>query len=410
MKKLIVPSSADIKIHAPSSKSFLQRAIALALLAEGKTVIEKPTYSDDVKAALSVAESLGAELGVKPDSISITGGVRQVKSELNCGEAGLCIRMFSAVASLISPHFTISGKASLMKRPAGIISDALEKFGMRCKSRNGFPPLEISGKFKGAKAEIDGSLSSQVLTGLLIALPKAENDSHLIVKNLKSTPYIDLTLDLIEKFGGKIEHNNYKDFFIRGKQKYNAFVGKAEGDWSGAAFPAVAGVISGSAEIAGLDFNSPQADIALLDALKLSGADFKIKNGKLICKKTNKLNAFEFDAENCPDLFPPLVALATYADGKSVISGAKRLTHKESNRAESLKIEFGKIGIKINVEGNKMFVEGGKPRGGKVFSHNDHRIAAALAVAGLSAESPTEIEAAESVNKSYPDFFSDLIG
>jgi 3-phosphoshikimate 1-carboxyvinyltransferase len=297
----------------------------------------------------------------------------------------------------------------------------LPELGVAIKSNNGKLPLKVKGRLQPRNISIDGSLSSQFLTGLLMAYSAAgASDVSIWVKNLKSRPYIDLTLDVMKQFGFPVpENRNYEEFYFpSASHKDNDATGVAdsartytvEGDWSGGAFLLVAGAIAGNIVVEGLDVLSTQADKAILIALQQTGAILSIQDNRIeIGPASKNLKPFHFDATECPDLFPPLVALASYCDGKSVIAGATRLTHKESNRAITLQEEFGKLGIHISLQGDIMIVEGGSGiRGSHVHSHHDHRIAMACAVAALKANRETLIEEAEAINKSYPDFYSDI--
>ena len=403
----VFPKSLNKTVKAPASKSIMQRVIALSLLSEGRVIVKNPSFSDDVLSAIRVAGALGTSVQFTADEIVIerTDGI--METNINFGESGLSTRMFSPILSLFGNDFTLNGKGSLLKRPVEGIKDALGQFGVSVKTNNGFLPIEIFGKLEGGKIEIDGSLSSQVLTGLLIALPKASKDSEIIVKNLKSKPYVNLTLAMIEYFGGNIVNENYEKFIIKGNQKYFASNYIVEGDWSGAAFLLVAGLISEKMEVSGLNINSLQADKGIVSAIKKAKGHIFINKDSIKTIKSN-LRGFEFDATDCPDLFPPLVALASFCEGTTKIKGASRLTHKESNRAIVLKTEFAKIGINITLNGDVMLIQGGKPTGGTIDSHNDHRIAMAAGVVALGAESEITILNADSVNKSYTRFFRDI--
>jgi len=261
---------------------------------------------------------------------------------------------------------------------------------------------------------VDGSLSSQFLTGLLMSYAAADADDVTItVNNLTSKPYIDLTLQVMDHFGWRVENDNYERFYFN--QPYRPIPKKlwegtyqVEGDWSGAAFLLVAGVIAGNIIVKGLIGGSTQADRAIVDALERCGAHIAASENMLGTGPAS-LRAFRFDANECPDLFPPLVALAAYCEGVTTISGTNRLTHKESNRALTLQEEFGKMGIKVDLDGDQMHITGGPVTGAHVSSHHDHRIAMACAVAALKAKGPTLIEEAQAVNKSYPDFYEHLI-
>lgn len=404
----IEPQKINKTIKAPASKSVMQRVIACAVLSEEKTIINNYSLCEDCKAALKIAEDLGAEITIKNKQIIINPGKNQIKNNINCGESGLGVRMFTPLVSLFGKEFTITGKGSLTKRPISGIEEALKQAGVECKTNKGYIPIEISGKMSGGYFEIDGSLGSQILTGLLISLPKAEKKSIIKVSNLKSKPYIDLTLSVLSKFDIEVENFDYKEFHIKGNQKFKAGAFNIEGDWSSAAILLIAGLISGEVTITGLNINSKQADIKILDAINKAEGNIRVNKNSIVTKKS-KLRGFDFDATHCPDLFPPLVVMAAYSTGISKIKGVSRLIHKESNRAEVLQKEFKKLGIEIILQKDFMRIKGGVIKGGIADSHNDHRIATAAAVAALGAENPVKIKNSDSINKSYPNFYKDLL-
>jgi 3-phosphoshikimate 1-carboxyvinyltransferase len=242
-------------------------------------------------------------------------------------------------------------------------------------------------------------------------------DVSIKVNNLKSKPYVDLTLDVMKQFGLKLpENKNYEEFYFYNDSSQVSPTGgdlegadyTVEGDWSGGAFLLVAGAIAGSIKVRGLDLLSTQADKAIVDALMNANASI-VMDAKGIQLHATEMNAFEFDAIDCPDLFPPLVALAAYCKGETKIKGVSRLAHKESNRGLTLQEEFGKMGVKIDLNEDVMIVHGGNGvKGATVHSRHDHRIAMACAVAALKAEGETVIEEAQAVKKSYPDFYEHL--
>ena len=396
-------------IIAPPSKSMAQRAIAAALLANGTTRIFLGTHAEDIEASIRIVSALGAKVTSDGSNcIAVTGGLSPVSEEIDCGEAGLSMRMFSSIAALSPKKLKLVGRGSLETRPMKAVEEFLVGLGATVSLNGELPPISIQGPIKPGRISIDGSLSSQFLTGLLLALPTLPGDTTLDVRNLKSKPYVEMTLELIADFGVKIEHNSeLSNFFIPGNQKYLARDYKVEGDWSGASFLAVAGAIAGEVTIENLRTDSKQADRRIVDAILAFGALLtSLEHSLKIKKSSNK--SFTFDATECPDLFPPLVALAANANGVSKIKGVHRLKHKESDRENALTSEFKKLGIKIQTEEDYLVVVGGPITGGKVFSHYDHRIAMALAVAGLNASGAVEIEQPECVAKSYPDFYKDL--
>ena len=409
----IQPGKILGNIDAPTSKSSMQRACAAALLNDGKTIITNPGRSNDDLAALGVIDNLGAKvLHQSTNELVIESkGVKPVSREMNCGESGLGIRMFAPIAALSDQEIIINGTGSLLSRPMDFFDEIFPKLGIEIESNHGKLPIKIKGPLKPVDITIDGSLSSQFLTGLLMAYGKAATKPVTItVNNLKSKPYIDLTLQVMQEFGYSVINHQYESFEIHpvnvpSHQPKNYLV---EGDWSGAAFLLVAGAIAGEITIKGLNVFSSQADKAILRALTMSEAVVSIAEDQIVIGP-GKLKAFHFDATDCPDLFPPLVALASFCDGTTVIEGVSRLAHKESNRGLTLQEEFGKMGIEITLQDDLMLVKGGTGlKAAIVHSHHDHRIAMACAVAALRAEGETTIEEAEAINKSYPTFYSDL--
>lgn len=407
MERHLEPSALKGNIKAPASKSMTQRAIAAALLADGQSIIHNPSYCDDSLAAMSIAVGLGARVDPQVNELKITGSATLKETKLNCGESGLAIRMFSPIVALYPAEITLVGANSLKKRPMSMIEEALTQLGAKCTASGGFLPLTITGPINGGKCEIDGSVSSQLLTGLLIALPLANKDSEIKVNNLKSRPYIDMTIELLKSFGIRIENSDYSTFHIPGNQKYVPHNYTVEGDWSGGAFLLVAGAINGQIKVTGLRNDSRQSDMGILKALRSAGADLT-EGEDFIEVSKSKLKAFEYDATQSPDLFPPLVTLASFGEGTSSIKGVSRLIHKESNRAETLKEEFHKMNIRIEINDDMMYVTGGQPVGVRVESHDDHRIAMAVAVAALGATGKVSIRDSQCVAKSYPGFFDDL--
>jgi len=414
----IHPSTLKGAIQAPASKSSMQRACAAALLHHGKTIIRNPGHANDDKAALDIIQKLGAAISKEASEIEITSkGIHPVAQEINCGESGLGIRMFTPLVALSENEIIINGTGSLLTRPMGFFDDILPALGVQVKSNDGKLPLVIQGPLVPATIEVNGSLSSQFLTGLLLAYGASTitDEVTIHVNDLKSKPYIDLTLDVMKQFGMQVpENKNYEAFIFHSANSaaaaevINDITYTVEGDWSGGAFLLVAGAIAGPITVRGLDLSSTQADKAIVDALMAANAAIAM-DAKGIQLHPVEMDAFYFDATDCPDLFPPLVALAAYCKGKTTLKGVSRLTHKESNRAITLQDEFDKMGVTIDLEDDLMIIHGGGiVKGADVHSHHDHRIAMACAISGLKADSEMVIEEAQAVNKSYPDFYRDL--
>jgi 3-phosphoshikimate 1-carboxyvinyltransferase len=427
MRATVHPNSIKGEQVAPASKSSMQRACAAALIHRGTTTILNPGHSNDDLAALDVIQKLGAVVQLEqssnekynPTSITVhSDGVKPIGTNMNCGESGLGIRMFTPIAALSDQTITIEGEGSLLKRPMHFFDTIFPKLGIEIESKDGYLPIQIKGPLKPVNIEVDGSLSSQFLTGLLMAYAASDATNAVIhVKDLKSKPYIDLTLAVLNAFGWNVQHQQYERFEFLAHPPLAAHINyTVEGDWSGAAFLLVAGAIAGPITVKGLQLNSMQADKAVMQALKAAGASIKINEDQIFigpakdsAEMDTQLKAFEFDATDCPDLFPPLVALAALCNGVTTLHGVSRLAHKESDRGLTLQTEFAKLGIRIDLNQDTMLVYGGTGiHGAEVFSQHDHRIAMACGIAALSADAPITITDAEAVNKSYTDFFLDL--
>ena len=395
-------------VTPPCSKSYAQRALAAALLAEGETILRNLDFCDDTLSAIRVIETLGAKVErLDERTVKVRGGLAPQASTINVGESGLATRMFTPIASLCNVPITIQGEGTLLYRPMNMMIEPLRQLGVQVRDGGGRLPVEVCGPVKGGEIEVDGSVSSQFLTGLLMALPLAEEDTTILVENAVSKPYLDMTIDLASKFGVNIQHNDYKEFFVEGCQKYEAADLIIEGDWSAAAMLLVAGAVAGEITLTNVSMLSKQADVAICDALVRAGASVTSEPNSITVEHRD-LVAFEFDATQCPDLFPALAVLAAAAEGESVIYGTHRLEHKESNRAESIAKEYAKLGIEVRLEGDAMYIKGGKIRSAECESHHDHRIAMSLAVSALRSDGEIAIRGAECVAKSYPDFFEVL--
>jgi 3-phosphoshikimate 1-carboxyvinyltransferase len=417
VKATIKPGSIKGEQAVAASKSAMQRACAAAFIRNGQTRLVNAGFSEDDKAALSIIKQMGATVSIGDNFVDITGGnFAKDIGKIDCGESGLSSRLFTSLVALSDKPVTVTGSGSLKTRPFSFFDEILPKLEVSCHSDNGHLPLEITGPLKPADLVIDGSLSSQFLTGLLFAFTAAKaHNVTITVNDLASKPYIDLTLKVMQDFNLPVpENNNYQQFyfpaqFITGNTSDELLEYTIEGDWSGAAFLLVAGAINGKQlDVKGLDLLSVQADRKIIEALVAAGADMDFRSDDIRMKKS-KLKGFEFDARDCPDLFPPLVSLACYCEGETIINGVHRLEHKESHRALTLQEEFGKLGVKIVVNDDNLIVKPPKViRGAFTDSHNDHRIAMALAVTALNAENEVVINHAEAVKKSYPYFWQHL--
>jgi 3-phosphoshikimate 1-carboxyvinyltransferase len=413
---IVYPGPIQGQVKAPASKSVMQRICAAAWIRGGKTQITNPGSSDDDHVVIELMRAAGCTLNYDQQGRLL---IDAVKPELNTlsavhyGESGLAARMCTPILALSGQKTALLANESLSKRPMQFFEDVLPKLGVSVAMKDGHLPATIAGRLVPKNIVVDGSLSSQFITGLLFAYAAAgAKGVGIKVDNPVSMPYLELTIEVMRAAGLKVpDLRNSNTYYFDDKEP--AVAGGTleftiEGDWSGAAFMLVAGAIAGQARVSQLDAFSTQGDKGILNTLMESGVQLSIEASQ-VTAATARLNAFQADATNTPDLFPPLAVLACYANGTSVIEGVGRLRHKESDRAASIIAELGNMGADISLQDDLMIIRGGKPlKGATVSSHGDHRVAMMCAVAALAATGSTRIEGAEAVSKSYPSFFEDL--
>ena len=412
MQATISPGYISGTVAAPPSKSVTQRVLAAALLHNGKTVIRHAGRSDDELVALQIIQQLGASVIHTEGTIEVTSnGVAPVSGSINCGESGLAARLFTPIAALSSKEIIIEGTGSLLQRPMHGFRDVLPLLGVSMTGGDHLP-ITIKGSLQAKSISVNAESGSQFLSGLLFAYSSSAKEPVTIkVTDLKSKPYIYLTLEVLKAFGKPITHNNYKEFYIDPSLFTNPATIEVsiEADWSSAAYLLVAGAIAGDITVKNLNINSKQADRAILDVLQNAGAGIIVEQDAITAKPA-RLQAFEFDATHCPDLFPVLAVLAACCDGESYITGVHRLFHKESNRAESISEMLENFAVPFSLEDDSLCITGVRKLQGTVIdAYHDHRIAMAAAIGALRAGSPVGIKHAEAINKSYPAFYNDLI-
>ena len=425
-------------LEMPVSKSFAQRAVIAAALADGESHLKGYTPCGDNEAALQVARNLGAEVTVDGTDVTIKGisasmGCLDMK-ELHVGESGLLTRMMIPLMAQLCPGpVDFSGEKTLLGRPLTGAAEIMKAFDAGISPDPVCVPLTVSGPLKSGRAEISGKHGSQLISGLLMALPFAERNSSLIVHEPKSIPYMFITLEVLKKFGIKIGNDMLggRDFLesdgdwslctemvfkVRGGQKYKAADIVLEGDWSAAANFLVAGAVFGKAELSGLDTTSLQADLSIMDILMDAGASLSQLDGDRgnITVQRAPLKAVSVDASNCPDLFPIISVLAAFCQGTSRFSGVGRLANKESDRAAAITGMLTSMGVDASIDGDDLVIvgeplatrimNGNLLKGGKYSSHHDHRMVMALKVASLGADGPIEIDDEGCVVKSFPQF------
>jgi len=399
----------------------MQRALAAALICKGESILNNTGISIDSQVAKNIIQNLGAVV------TDISSTSKQIMSEgfphvffppgkkiqIFCGESGLSTRMFAPIASLCTNEIILTGEEQLTKRPMDFFDTYFPLLNIKIKSENGKLPIVLQGPLIPKNIDIDCSEGSQYLTGLLMAYSAVNaNDVMINVKNLKSPGYIRLTLDIMKKFGMQLPvYTNFSSFYFDGKLNNHLpkkRIYTIESDWSNSAFLFIASAIAGQVCLNELDMSSEQPDKIILQILENCGALISYKKNSIEISKSN-LRAFQYDATDTPDLFPPLAALAACCSGTSTIGGVHRLTHKESNRSEAILKELKKMNIPVQIIHDQMIIQGtGSIQSARIESHGDHRIAMMCSILALVADGETIIDQAEVVGKSYPHFFRDL--
>jgi len=410
MKLEITPSRLRGDVVIPPSKSLSHRAIIAAAMAEGRSNITNLKFSEDIKATTEAMESLGAKFQMGEDYEVIDGvdSFTRIKGEIQCRESGSTIRFMIPVALLAQGRVTFKGEGRLCKRPLGTFLDIFDEQGIPYSKGEDELPLTVDGMLKPGRFKVPGDISSQFITGLLYALPKLEGDSVIeISSNLESKGYIDLTLDVLASFGIEIENRGYREFHIRGNQRYSARDYRVEGDYSQVAFWMVVGALGSEIRCLGMRLDSLQGDKEIHKILRDMKAE--MTEGDIITVRPSETKGTVIDLSQCPDLGPIITVLASLSRGRTEIVNAKRLRIKESDRITSMTTELNKLGAKIIETEEGMIIEGvDSLRGGvTVSAWNDHRVAMALAMAATRCEKPIILEGAESVKKSYPHFWAE---
>ena len=418
-------------LQVPASKSFAQRAIIAAALAEGRSHLYRYTPCDDSESAIKAAKAIGARVSRNGTTLTVDGiGAERLNlNEIHAGESGLLTRLLIPLLAVLNDGpVTVTGEKTLLNRPLKGISDIMASFGVIVKENK--VPIHISGNIIPGTAEISGKDGSQLISGLLAALPLCAKPSTLLISEPKSIPYMFITCEVLKKFGIRISSEMEGDeamieqqdwsgctgitFRIKGGQRYHAADIDLEGDWSSAAGFLVAGAIFGKAEVEGLETESIQADLAIGDIIVEAGAVVS-ELDDAICVSKAPLEGFEANLSNAPDLFPVVSVLAAFCSGESRIAGLGRLVGKESNRAEAILQMLKQMGVRAKDEADTLVVRGESLasrllngrllNGGEYTSRGDHRMAMVLKIASIAADSPIIIDDTDCVTKSFPEFF-----
>ncbi len=413
MKQTISRSEVKGAVNAPPSKSYTHRAIAIAALAK-KAQVNFPLISEDTKATIRASVAFGAVIETKKDSLMIRGfeGKPGIPDNvIDIANSGTTLRIMTAVASLVNGATVLTGDASIRTRPNTPLLTALCDLGAMAFSTrdNGMAPIVVRGKMKGGHVHIDGSISSQFISALMIACPFAGNGTTISIKGqLKSRPYVNITIDMLKGAGANIsEDKRANSFTIPPDQEFNISSYNVPGDFSSASYMMAAGALCGEVTIKNL-YPSEQGDSALIEILKEMGAEVLWDEKKGVVKVSkSELRGITVDAGKTPDLVPTLAVLGAASRGTMVIGNAEHVRYKETDRLHAMTVELKKMGVDITEEKDRLVIRGGNLKGASVHGWDDHRIVMALAVAGLVA-GETTIDTTESVSISYPGFFDDL--
>ncbi|OYT62250.1 3-phosphoshikimate 1-carboxyvinyltransferase [Methanosarcinales archaeon ex4572_44] len=409
-------SALEGVVDAPPSKSYTHRAVAIASLGR-RTRVLNPLVSDDTRSTMHACRMLGAEVERMEDHIQIRGTQGKVTTPDNIvdvGNSGTTLRIMSAVSALANGAVVLTGDASIRRRPNNPLIVALNDLGADAFStrNNGMAPLVVRGKLRGGKTFIDGSVSSQFITGLLIACPFAERerDTEIVVRGtLKSRPYVDITLEMLKDAGVEItvEEGVNLTFKVAGGQDLHVSEYRVPGDFSSASYLLAAGALFGELTVSNM-YPTAQGDSAIIQILEEMGADITWNKNKGIVKvRKSRLTGCVIDVGETPDLLPTLAVLGALAEGTTTIKNAKHVRYKETDRIHAIATELAKMGAILKEEEDSLTIEGSKLHSAQLDGWDDHRIVMALTLAGI-ATGNTTINTAESVKISYPNFFEDI--
>lgn len=412
----ILPSELDGHISIPPSKSMSHRAIICAGLSNGKSNIQNIIFSEDISATLEGMSSFGIKYEkFKQDdgkySLVIEGRnpLEALGRTIDCRESGSTLRFLIPIACVLGEEVTFIGKGKLVERPLNEYYKIFEKQNISYKNIKDKLPLTICGKLKGDTFSLRGDISSQFISGLMFALPLLKEDSKIVIStDLESKGYVDLTIDVLNRFGIKVENKDYREFYIAGNQKYIPQTYQVEGDFSQASFWLVAGLLGNKIKCTDINVASLQGDKVILDIIKNMGGNIEINESSIITKKS-KTKGIVIDVSQCPDLVPILATLASLSQGTTRIINAARVRIKESDRLKAISTELNKLGAEITELEDGLIIKGKEfLNGGEVDSWNDHRIAMALAVSSIKCLNPVIIKNSDCVSKSYPAFWEDF--
>ena len=407
MKAIISKGNIKGEISSPSSKSYAHRLLIAAAFSSRPSTIVLSSFSDDILATVSALNALGADITIDKNKVSVVPIKTVCQSvKINAKESGSTLRFILPIVCALGVDAKIYGEGKLLKRPIEPLLDVLRGHGIEAVKTEEY--ISVKGKLQAGNYSVFGEISSQFITGLLFALSLILGASELSVEGKAvSENYIDMSVEILNLYGISIEKRGNKFLIPENKQFLSPNSIVCEGDWSSAAFFAVAGALCGEISLPGLNFDSMQADRRIVDILKEMGA--KITENAVLTVKQSPLFGVDLDMTDCPDIIPIVSVACACAKGASYIFGVDRLKDKESDRLNAIIKMLDAFKIKTEYENNRLTIFGGKPFGAVIDLEPDHRTVMSACVMGLVANGKTEVFSAEAVNKSYPRFFEDLI-
>lgn len=414
MLKKIYPAKLKGCIDVPPSKSQAHRLLLATVPAKETCVIDHVAFSDDITATLDAIKTLGKDVeitkGLLGNRLIVKDGDLPLKTpKIDCKESGSTLRFTIPLALAITGEAVFTGQGRLGARPLTPYKEMFEEKGIKWGAGSEGLPLRVKGRLGPGCYRLPGDVSSQFITGLLMALPLLEGDSVLEIDGvLESAPYVDITTDVLEKFGvSVVQEERSKKYRIPGNQTFRSVDVSVEGDWSQGAFHIMGGILGEEITVKGLDLLSPQGDKRIVELLRCMGADIRVEDKDLVVAHSD-LQCIDADISDCPDLAPVLALACALAKGKSRITGAKRLRMKESDRIQSIGNTLIKLGAKVNMTPDGFEIEGvSRLQGGTVSSYGDHRIAMMVAMAAVACDRPILLHVSDAVRKSYPNFWED---
>ena len=396
---------AEGKVSPPPSKSHTHRAIIMSALSEGRCEVSSPLISFDTRATMDAVRAMGAVVTEREGSVTVEcESLHAPDRTIDVMNSGTTMRLMTGISSLFSEKVVLTGDSSIQKRPMGPLLDSLSAAGVECSSNGGKPPVEVRGPITGSELVIDGGVSSQFVSSLIMSSPLTGRPTDVrITGHLVSKPYIDITTSMMGKFG--VEVTEEGNVFHAEPQHYRPTDYRVPADFSSSAFPLVAGGIAGRVTARGMDMSDPQGDRKIIDVLKEAGCDVEVSGDEVTCSNTGRLEGAEIDMGDIPDLFPVVAVLLSTAKGRSRLYGAPHLRFKESDRIALTENMLRTLGADIRGTEDGCVIEGvERLHGGRIEHNGDHRMMMAAAVASLVSDGPVSMENDACWNVSYPGF------